>query len=121
MQKKNFQSHTNSNRVKNNFKNQKYDIGDGKKATLEEIMDLTNLPYATIYARIRKGYRGKQLLNSNLRKSVGTFGKKYEVKGEQLTVPEIAKKYHLPAITVYRRVESGYTGEQLIQKNLKKL
>lgn len=102
------------------LKKEKFDIGHGKEATLSEIVKMTKLSYATIYARIRKGYRGEDLVNTNLRKKIGLFGKKVEVRGKMMTAPEIAKKYNIPAITVYRRIESGYTGEDLIQDKLKR-
>lgn len=106
---------------KNNFHLRKqkkterfYDIGNGKKATLKEIKKITGLSYHTVYARIKKGYRGQDLLNVNLRKEIGHVGKTFKINGEDLTIPAIAQKYNIPASTIYRRAELGYEGEKLI-------
>lgn len=102
------------------YSKEKYDIGDGKKATLSEIIKMTGLPYTTIYARINKGFTGKDLIAKNIRNSVGVLGRKVELHGKKYTVQELANKYNLKPTTLYRRIEVGYEGEDLVKPILQR-
>lgn len=41
----------------------KYDVGDGRRLTIREICDETGAPLHTVRVRVRRGVRGKRLLD----------------------------------------------------------
>ena len=93
-------------------------------AKVQPALNMNLLTDPTVYARARQSGVSKYLVHA--RAARGLTGealvaqpyankKRFEVRGEMLTVPEIAERYGLKVSTVYPRASSGLSGEDIIR------
>ena len=66
---------------------------------------------ALLHSRALRGLTGAELISPPYANK-----KRYEVRGEMLTAPEIAAKYGLKETTVRARASGGQLGEEIIRK-----
>lgn len=94
----------------------KYDCGKYGMLTMKEILKISNVNKDSIYNRIRIGYTKEEIVDG--RKRIG-FHKininRYDCgKYGMLTVKEIAPLAKIHEKSVYKRVDLGFTKEELI-------
>jgi group I intron endonuclease len=115
-------------RAPNTGKGRKFLIR-GEWLDTQGIMKKYDLAKATVQNRIRDGLRGEDLIAPPLQHgeivklSMEVKKKKYRrilVKGEKLTVSEIADKYGISQYTIEGRLYTGVTGDDLV-KPVKKM
>lgn len=93
----------------------RFDVGDGRALTAREISLETGIDPSAIYARIKNGWRGSDLLRPYRRKLFDCGG------GEKLTIKQIMQRTGLGEAAVRSRISRGVKGRALLRKERKDL
>lgn len=92
-----------------------YDVGDGRRMTARQMARHSGVDLPTIYARLRRGVRGADLL-------LPKRAKRYDVGGgELLTIHQIMLRTDLSKAAIQSRLSRGVTGADLLRRERKDL
>jgi hypothetical protein len=90
---------------------QRFDVGDGRTLTAQQIATAGGLTLRCVYGRIYRGVTGPGLLAPAQPKCV-----QYDVGGRTMTAGAIAKHLGVHQSTVSVRISSGLRGRALLGK-----